>query len=46
MRFNTPIKFFVSFPFDIAHIAFCIVLHFTGKLWFACEYAQADILKI
>ena len=47
MRFNTRNKFFVSFLFGIAHMhAFCIVVHFIGKLRFACEYAQAGILKI
>ena len=48
MRFNTcpPNKFFVSFLFGIAHIAFCIVLHFIGKLRFVCKFAQADIVKI
>ena len=48
MPFNTcpPNKFFVSFLFGMAHIAFCIVLHFIEKLRFACEYAPADIFKI
>ena len=46
MLFNTPNKFFVSFLFGIDHMhAFCIVVHFIGKLRFACKYAQADILK-
>ena len=47
MRFNTPNKFFVSFLFGIAHMhAFCIVVHFIGKLRFAYEYAQTGILNI
>ena len=40
--FNAPKNFFVSFLFSIGHIAFCMVLQFTGKLQFACEYAHAS----
>ena len=40
--FNAPKKFFVSFLFSIAHIVFCMVLQFIGKLRFACEYAHAS----